>query len=607
MKGIKSNRRIGLYMRVSTEKQAKVEEGSLKNQKQILVEEIKRRNSREKNWGTLVEEYIDEGISAKNTNRKQFQRMLKDVENGRITAIMFTDLSRFSRSLRDFLNIFEFVSSKNCDLICLKTEIDTTSPYSALVTKILMIFAEFEREVTGDRVKQNAYERSKRGLANGGREVLGYNRHPTKKGHLVIVPEEAKIVKEIYRLFIKGMKRVDIYKLIKEKYGHLKKLKTMPQHRILSILENKQYIAVRVITPHDPSRTMEVPAVWKPILTKDIFDKAQKKLKLVKKMKGEGQIGKYQYPFSSLIFCSWCGSHLKGSRSRVSTTGEEIRYYIHPTKCKQGGINSLEVPEFEKLIYSWLESMVYTRAKWNEYETKIKESLDQKISMLNKEYKKTKDEKTENDINTLKSYKTNKEFFKDLRKSIKMFLVAPEKEKKIEISDIISRIDITDEGFKIQALPLIMATGKIDLLNETIPLFPKDKVKSKAFMEHKLIKEKLSVKDLAKEIGVTTWTIRKYAKIHNISYKIEIPLGNKVIPYGWNYKGRELVENKDEQKVLEIAQQLVDSGHSGTEIAKILNSNLIPTKRGGLWYSASVYKILSQKEKMLLWLQKQRL
>ncbi len=72
------------------------------------------------------------------------------------TSVMFTELSRLSLSLKDFLSIFEFAQSHSCDLICLKTEIDTTSPYQGLVTKILMVFAEFEREMSSRRTSQNA-------------------------------------------------------------------------------------------------------------------------------------------------------------------------------------------------------------------------------------------------------------------------------------------------------------------------------------------------------------------------------------------------------------------------------------------------------------------
>ena len=162
MTGADSKRQVAFYIRVSTERQAKVEEGSLKNQEQMLRYELERRNVQQKDWGVFVESYVDEGISGKTTNRPAFQRLMREIELGRIDTVMFTELSRLSRSLKDFLNIFEFAQRHSCDLVCLKTEIDTTSPYQSLVTKILMVFAEFEREMTSRRTALNAYERSKR-------------------------------------------------------------------------------------------------------------------------------------------------------------------------------------------------------------------------------------------------------------------------------------------------------------------------------------------------------------------------------------------------------------------------------------------------------------
>ena len=107
----------------------------------MLEAELERRDQQSVGWGIFVDAYVDEGLSGKNTNRPAFQRMMADAEIGRIDTVMFTELSRLSRSLKDFLNIFEFAQKHQCDLVCLKTDIDTTSPYKSLITKILMIFA----------------------------------------------------------------------------------------------------------------------------------------------------------------------------------------------------------------------------------------------------------------------------------------------------------------------------------------------------------------------------------------------------------------------------------------------------------------------------------
>jgi site-specific DNA recombinase len=98
-------RRIGIYLRVSTEEQVRIQDGSLVSQKQRLLEFVESHNRREKNWGEVIEFYCDEGRSAKDMNRPEFQRLLTDVRLGRINLILATELSRLSRSIRDFCEL----------------------------------------------------------------------------------------------------------------------------------------------------------------------------------------------------------------------------------------------------------------------------------------------------------------------------------------------------------------------------------------------------------------------------------------------------------------------------------------------------------------------
>ena len=101
----KSFYKIGLYLRVSTKEQAEQPEGSLKNQKQRLREEVDRKNKIE-SFGEIIQIYCDEGLSAKDTKRPAYQKMLADIRAGRVNMIMSAELSRISRNLRDFCNLW---------------------------------------------------------------------------------------------------------------------------------------------------------------------------------------------------------------------------------------------------------------------------------------------------------------------------------------------------------------------------------------------------------------------------------------------------------------------------------------------------------------------
>jgi DNA invertase Pin-like site-specific DNA recombinase len=297
-------RKVAFYIRVSTERQARVEEGSLKNQEQMLRTELERRNAQRPGWGAFVESYVDEGISAKTTNRPAFQRLMRDIELGKIDTVLFTELSRLSRSLKDFLNIFEFAQRHACDLVCLKTEIDTTSPYQGLVTKILMVFSEFEREMTSRRTALNAYERSKRGLANGGFTVLGYRRDAQHKGRLLVDEQEAEVVRAIFQTYVQERSIRRTTEQIKARYqGRFPKLEGICPNTVYRVLLNKAYLGIRAIHKRDKANYEEVGAAWEPSVEEPLFGQVQALLQANKHRYHRRGPELYTYLLSGLIRC----------------------------------------------------------------------------------------------------------------------------------------------------------------------------------------------------------------------------------------------------------------------------------------------------------------
>jgi site-specific DNA recombinase len=361
-------RKVAFYIRVSTERQAKVEEGSLKNQDQMLRAELDRRILQHKDWGAFVESYVDEGISAKTTNRPAFQRLMRDIELGRIDTVMFTELSRLSRSLKDFLNIFEFAQRHACDLVCLKTEIDTTSPYQGLVTKILIVFSEFEREMTSRRTAINAYERSKRGLANGGQVLLGYRRDKKHKGRLLIDETEASVVRAIFQTYVRERSIRRTTDRIKKRFlGKSPRLKRITSGKIYSALTNKGYIGIRQINTHSKDDREEVPAAWAPIVTPHLFQKAQDILKSNTVRYHRRGPERYLYLLSGLLACGKCGQRLQG-RSAYSSNGKRHRYYSHRTKCPEGGLDRIDAELAQKLVLAWLRDVASNGPRFRELE-----------------------------------------------------------------------------------------------------------------------------------------------------------------------------------------------------------------------------------------------
>ncbi len=375
-------RKVAFYIRVSTERQAKVEEGSLKNQEQMLRTELDRRNLQRKDWGCFVESYVDEGISAKTTNRPAFQRLMRDIELGRIDTVMFTELSRLSRSLKDFLNIFEFAQRHACDLVCMKTEIDTTSPYQGLVTKILIVFSEFEREMTSRRTAINAYERSKRGLANGGQVLLGYRRDKKHKGRLLIEETEADVVRAIFQTYAREKSIRRTTNRIKERFeGKSPRLKRITPGKIYSALNNKGYVGIRQINTHGKDGREEVPAAWAPIVTERLFQKAQTILKSNTSRYHRRGSEHYLYLLSGLLACGKCGQRLQG-KSAYSSNGKRHRYYSHRSTCPEGGLDRIDAETAQELVLGWLRDVAANGKRFRELEAQGKERIGRHIGEL---------------------------------------------------------------------------------------------------------------------------------------------------------------------------------------------------------------------------------
>jgi site-specific DNA recombinase len=424
-------RKVAFYIRVSTERQAKVEEGSLKNQEQMLRVELERRNLQHKAWGSFVESYVDEGISAKTTNRPAFQRLMRDIELGRIDTVMFTELSRLSRSLKDFLNIFEFAQKHACDLVCLKTEIDTTSPYQGLVTKILIVFSEFEREMTSRRTAINAYERSKRGLANGGQVLLGYRRDKNHKGRLLIEETEAEVVRAIFQTYAQEKSIRRTTERIKSAFGgKTSRLKRIIPSKVYGVLINKAYVGIRQINKKSKEGREEVTAAWKPIVSERLFQKVQTILQANKDRYHRRGPHRYLYLLSGLLKCGKCGQKLQG-RSAYSATSKRHSYYAHPAACSKVGLARIDAEVAQELVLGWLRDVVSSGERFRELEAEGKKRIERQIAELQDEAGRLENElsgatrKIEARIQELTKAKSE-----TVRESIEKSITALEEERK---------------------------------------------------------------------------------------------------------------------------------------------------------------------------------
>lgn len=341
----------GLYIRVSTEKQAKVEEGSLKNQDHHLTQHVQMKSQLGKESWTIVERYVDEGISAKNTNRPAYQKMIQDIEHGRINTVLCLALSRISRSTRDLLDLVDFFGKHQVDFICLKEDVDTTSPMGRLLLTFMGGLNQFEREQTGDRTRAALLARAERGLWNGG-QIVGYDIDLARKGYLLVNEQEAQVVRLAYDTYLevgsvlrtaqalnaKGYRT----KSFTSRRGKLHPSARFSHSNTYKMLTNPTYIGKKEIYKtlarkpwnreegESPYRIVD--AVWPGILDPGKYHAVQKLLRSNYQTRNNGSAPtKHFYLLNGgLLYCHKCGARMTG-RNGHGHKGRKAYFYYYCT------------------------------------------------------------------------------------------------------------------------------------------------------------------------------------------------------------------------------------------------------------------------------------
>ena len=342
-----SNYKIGLYVRNSDPKQD-TPEGTVKNQEERLRQYVELRNM-SGSFGEIVQIYTDRSISAKNMNRPAVQNLLRDVIKGRIDMIMVSELSRITRNMKDFAEVWELLKEHKCGFLCLRENVDTSNAAGEMVMFMLANIAQFERKQTSERVAASHKIRASRGLYNGGVVPLGYRTIPDKKGFLEIDPERAKTVKKAFDYFLKyetlnktarrlNEDGVRINRLV-QGGGRWQRLEFFTFDNLHHILSNKAYKGVRVYK--DGEKECEARAVWRAIIPAAKFDRVQGILKGNRSKKKPFTPQRYPYILPGLTFCAQCGEVMCGKSAHGR--GRKYGYYEHSWAMKKGSTFVAEI------------------------------------------------------------------------------------------------------------------------------------------------------------------------------------------------------------------------------------------------------------------------
>lgn len=196
----KTTIRCAVYTRKSSEEGLDQDFNSLDAQYEACAAYIA--SQKGEGWKLAPERYDDGGISGGTMERPGVQRLISDIEAGRIDMIVVYKIDRLTRSLSDFAKLVDRLDAANCSFVSVTQAFNTSTSMGRLTLNVLLSFAQFEREVTGERIRDKIAASKKKGMWMGGMVPLGYDvdPDPTKRG-LIINETEAAHIRKIFRLY----------------------------------------------------------------------------------------------------------------------------------------------------------------------------------------------------------------------------------------------------------------------------------------------------------------------------------------------------------------------------------------------------------------------
>lgn len=328
-------RRCALYGRVSTARQAAVEDGGLDTQFGLMTKwlEYAKGKAQEVDWA-VHDCYREEGWSGKNLERPEFKRMMADVRAGLVDVVIVQKIDRITRSLRDFYDLWEEFERHGVQFVSLHENFDSSTAIGRAMLKLILVFAELEREQTGERTAATMLHRAEQGLYNG-RRILGYEPNPDDKGIPKVSDDQAALVLEIFqRCRDLGSAGKVVQHL--QTAGHRKPVYTSRRGQQRGGKSFNKMDVIRVLT--NPMYAGKVEHKGKlydgrhrPIVPIDLFEEVQQILGKNRERRGNFRDQRaHVFLLQGLIRCGKCGSMM--TPKSCTGRGGRLHFYYQCTQ-----------------------------------------------------------------------------------------------------------------------------------------------------------------------------------------------------------------------------------------------------------------------------------
>ena len=329
----KASNKVAIYIRVSTTHQ--IDRDSIPMQKSDLIAYTKLMLN--------TEDYVifeDAGYSGKNTDRPNFQKMMSQIRSGAFTHLLVWKIDRISRNLLDFSSMYKELKELGVVFVSKNEQFDTSTAMGEAMLKIILVFAELERNITSERVTATMISRASNGQWNGGRVPFGYDYDYDTKTFSVN-EQESVIVKLIHDKYEEMQSLVQEARCLNEHDFRTREGNEWSPVTLLIILRNifycgdYQYNTLKEGNRQkvkDESEWVIVESHHDAIISREQKQRIIGLLESNKRLSRRNKSTKYNHVFAGLLFCSGCGKAMGGSPATPRKGWSYSKYSCYSTR-----------------------------------------------------------------------------------------------------------------------------------------------------------------------------------------------------------------------------------------------------------------------------------
>lgn len=347
--------RCAIYTRKSSDEGLQQEFNSLDAQREAAEAYIK--SQRAEGWVVVPDRYDDGGYTGGNMERPALQRLLGDIDRGRVDCVIVYKVDRLSRSLMDFAKIMETFERHKVSFVSVTQHFNTTHSMGRLTLNILLSFAQFEREIIGERIRDKIAASRQKGKWTGGTPILGYDVDRSNGGpKLIINAAEAARVRQIFEMYLEHGSLLAVVAELERRGWRSKVWTTRGGKRRGGLPIDKcglHNMLTNVLYVGKVTHKKEVYAgVHEAIVPENVFQRVQVRLHQNRNAGSVELRNRHGALLRRLLYCKACGCAMV--HTFASRGNRRWRYYTCTNSMKNGRhkcpVGSLPAAEFERAV-----------------------------------------------------------------------------------------------------------------------------------------------------------------------------------------------------------------------------------------------------------------